>query len=436
MTGKSGRGKTVFLRYLIFFILLEAKAARKSKKVGDTDYVTNPRIAFVDRDQTIYFITTDIITTYNNRAELVAETGHPHFFFSDSSDVDDAGAGSHLTMALSSGDNELLKNFTKRREEAHSKTRSELVMPGLNFTEMLEVFSTGLFDKDQITFAFDVVGGNPRLAFAPSVANRQSTYYPIVVSVVKTIFPSESEKHQRWASDVVCSALDKAVQNKAGDALDSSTFKEFMVSDIVDGVCVVNEVFSSQFMGFVASCINSAAEEESKKATLLKLFGSPGAGVFFEYQTQLSFLAADPGAEYICLCKNTGKLVSLCLGGGNLKLIHTIQDLSELEEGECGMPTVPNFAIVDKVLIRGRKKYGIQMTNGLTHNSRVSKLPEMLNALKIKHEKDFFIVFVVPEQHLSKFIFPTNLGKVSLFLTASTPCSTTVITNEIKKRKK
>jgi hypothetical protein len=105
------------------------------------------------------------------------------------------------------------------------------------------------------------------------------------------MFPAEEVRHKQWAINVVCSALDRAKKNKAGDALDSSTFRDFVVTKIEDGVAEFGEVFASRFMGFVASRIHSSAEETTK-ASLRKLFGSAGVGVLFEYEAQLAFFAA------------------------------------------------------------------------------------------------------------------------------------------------
>ena len=107
LTGKSGRGKSVFLRYLIFYILLETK-----------EYLTDPSIAFMDRDAVLYHITKDSIALYGSLINLKAAVGTPHFFFSDNVDVDSASAGSLVTMAISSGDTDVLKEFAKRMHEA------------------------------------------------------------------------------------------------------------------------------------------------------------------------------------------------------------------------------------------------------------------------------------------------------------------------------
>jgi hypothetical protein len=65
LTGKSGRGKSVFLRYLMFYILLKAK--QLGNDVGSTaaEHLTDPRIAFMDRDKVLYHITKDKITSHS-----------------------------------------------------------------------------------------------------------------------------------------------------------------------------------------------------------------------------------------------------------------------------------------------------------------------------------------------------------------------------------
>lgn len=271
MSGKSGRGKSVFLRYLIFYILLEAKKLCQETTLPTAEHLTDPRIAFMDRDNILYHITKETMTTFANRLELVDVVGQPHFYFSDNVDVDDAGAGSLVTMALSSGDTHVLKNFSKRMGEARTKRTSVLVMPGLDLSEMLQVFPD--LSAEEVTFKFDVVGGNPRLACTRHFANKSSTYYPLVWQVVEMMFSREDHRHKQWAVNVVCVALDVAAKNKSSDALDSSTFRDFVVTGFEDGVAVGGEVFASRFMGFVASRIHSACEETTK-ATLVKLFGS------------------------------------------------------------------------------------------------------------------------------------------------------------------
>lgn len=429
LKGKSGRGKSVFLRYLIFYILLEIGTVDATSR---QEHRTNPRIAFMDRDAVLYYITKDSITLYSDRYNLVAAVGLPHFYFTDNVDVDSASAGSLVTMALSSGDTVVLKNFSKRMNEARIINRLHLIMQGLDLDEMLLVFPD--LTAEEVTFKFDVVGGNPRLACARISADGMSQYYSYVKEVVDMMFPLENDRHRIWATDVACIALDNAKKNKADDALDSSTFREFVVTkfEVEAGSISYGEVFASTFMGFVASRIYNL-DEETTKAMLLKLFGSAGTGVFFEYEAHMAFLKAKQDDVYNCFCQRTKTIVELCLGGGNLKLIRNIKDLELLQDGDCGIPTVSNFPIIDRALFR-TTKFGLQMTTGFTHVCGVKNLPAMLTAFKVQNQEDFSIVFVVPKDNLGQFVFPTNLGNVSLYLTTSHPCSEDVIKEKCRNR--
>jgi hypothetical protein len=224
----------------------------------------NPRIAFLDRDKSLYLVTKLSIQLFGSPQELVSLTGKPHYFFSDNQDVNEANAGSFVTMALSSGDTEVLKEFTKRMEEARTfgKPAFELVMPGLELEEMLLVFPS--IAAEQVIFHFDVVGGNPRLFFSERIADNNSSYYLLVSELVGKIFPSQSSQNKQWAINIVCSALDTATKSISNDALDSSTFKDFEVSVSDEGVVKKGEVFSSRFMGLVASRIHRVCEESTK----------------------------------------------------------------------------------------------------------------------------------------------------------------------------
>lgn len=282
LSGKSGRGKTVFLLYLLFYILRLAK--QLSSAVHDHEapppvHLTDPLIAYMDRERMLYLVTKDSICLFHNLAALTAAAGKPHFYFSDNVDVDDAGAGSLVTLALTSGDEDVLKNFSKRKNEARTKHRSELVMPGLALDEMLLVFPG--MPKEAVEFSFDVVGGNPRLAFPHVLAIVNSAHYPLVRGVVDALFPAANEANKKKAVDVVCRAVDAALTQHDREAIDSGIFRDFVVTN--EGI---EEMFASPYMGCVASRLRSAMEE-SAQDTLLRLCGYPASSEFCEYVDQL-----------------------------------------------------------------------------------------------------------------------------------------------------
>ena len=80
------------------------------------------------------------------------------------------------------------------------------------------------------------------------------------------------------------------------------------------------------------------------------------------------------------------------------------------------LPTICNFPIIDAVL---PPAMGLQMTTSHTHTGSITRLPEILGALKIAAQ-DFTVVFVVPEDVLPGFSFPSNLGAVKMYVTVPT----------------
>jgi hypothetical protein len=297
---------------------------------------------------------------------------------------------------------------------------------------MLMVFSD--LSKEEVVFKYDVLGGNPRLFRANPSINMNSLFYCEVSAVVELIFSPKSQERKEWIIGLVCNVLNKAAENRSTDSLDSSAFRDFVLLEVTNVAVKFKEVFSSRFLGFVASRIH-VASEATTRATILKLFGSAGLGVFFEYEAQLSLLEAGPEDVNNCRCQRTNKIVELCLGGGNLKLIRDIQDLRTLRDGDSGIPTVSNYPLIDKLLFR-EKKFGLQMTIASSHAGGETKLQEILNALDIQNEQDFSIVFIVPKDNLERFVFPTNLGNVSLYLTTSLPSTKKVIGKSVKKRRR
>jgi hypothetical protein len=77
---------------------------------------------------------------------------------------------------------------------------------------------------------------------------------------------------------------------------------------------------------------------------------------------------------------------------------------------------------------------GIQATVSTRHQCGVTKIQDIVTALGIA-EAEFSIVFVVTNDNLPLFKFPSNLGMAKLFVTSSSPTTKTVMQNFMKKRK-
>ena len=112
------------------------------------------------------------------------------------------------------------------------------------------------------------------------------------------MFPLQTEDNKVWAAALICDTL-----NTSEDAVDSSTFRDFLVTRNGDDKSykIAVEIFSTTFMGIVASRLAKAAND-SMRERLSKLFGQGGVGNFFEFESHDAMLRADRESVYTCYC--------------------------------------------------------------------------------------------------------------------------------------
>ena len=154
LKGKSGRGKTVFLLYLIFFIL---KDSSKGK---------NATILYVNRYGVAHIVTVESVKIVD--IATATATHKPNYYFSDNTDIKNDNFSNMITLAATSGDQTVLKEFRKRITEAHGFI---LYMPSLALSEMSTLYPDDPVDVRE--FKFDVIAGNPRMYSSSFVLNRQ-----------------------------------------------------------------------------------------------------------------------------------------------------------------------------------------------------------------------------------------------------------------------
>lgn len=99
---------------------------------------------------------------------------------------------------------------------------------------------------------------------------------------------------------------------------------------------------------------------------------------------------------------------------------------------DYGLPTICNFPIIDAVL---PPYTGLQMTTSASHEVSATYLESMLTNLEIKSE-EFNVVFVVPDEILTSFKFPSNLGNVNMFVTVSKAMTETVFKALFRNKKR
>ena len=108
LKGKAGRGKSLFILCIILEILYCTKHNSPSLLCPSAGpFPTDPRILFIDRENNRHLVTLNEVT-------LLLLTPKVHYCFSDGVDLGFNSIGSLLTVAATSGDKEMLKQFVKR----------------------------------------------------------------------------------------------------------------------------------------------------------------------------------------------------------------------------------------------------------------------------------------------------------------------------------
>jgi hypothetical protein len=145
LEGMAGRGKSVFLRYMIIRML------------EDTTIPNEATFAYVEKDgndgSRTFWVKKDGISV--DLLENIPEM--PTYLLLDNTDSNLSMRGEKLNLGLTSGDRKVLKGFRKRVTEAGALGRYHAMQaPGL---EVMRLMFPTLPD---LQFRFDVLGGNPR----------------------------------------------------------------------------------------------------------------------------------------------------------------------------------------------------------------------------------------------------------------------------------
>ena len=269
LNGKSGRGKTSFLRYLIFYIILAAKERKKA--VGRTsttaqlvEHLVNPIIVYVERSGEAHYITASGVCKPHS------EQAPPHYYFSDGNDIlGGAYCGSCVTVALSSEAGQL-PEFTKRLSEVGGAT---VYMPSLSPEDMTTLFQRQ-FSTEEVTFRYGVIGGNPRYFRDASVADPSQAVYKKVQGTVEALLEAETAARKRWVVNLLSQALEEASNtHDRANSPHSGLFRDFTVSG--EHCTEHQEVFATSFLRKVTAILLEGADE-FLKASLTRLIGNAG----------------------------------------------------------------------------------------------------------------------------------------------------------------
>jgi hypothetical protein len=238
---------------------------------------------------------------------------------------------------------------------------------------------------------------------------------------------SDKQKLGRWAIDIVLTNLQLArnerLLSSTSTSTDSSFFKEFVVSQ---NYSHAREQYSSFFLGLVAATLQETCESNVIDS-LRNLFGRSGMGNAFEFTAHAAFSSI----QHVWCMKPTGDIEELHLGMRSVKQLRNVNDIENLTKDDYGLPTICNFPLIDAVL---PPYTGLQMTTSTSHQVSAKSLPSILEQLNIVSGQ-FQVVFVVPDDILASFSFPSDLGNVKMFVTVPKAMTKNALETLTKKRK-
>ena len=405
LEGKAGRGKSVFLRYMIIRMLEDPAIPSEDTFAYVEKYGEN-------EIHTFWIVKNGIMVTV---LENISE--QPTYLFLDNVDSTLSRRGEKLNIGLTSGDKEVLKIFRKRVHEA-GVLGSYYVMKALDFTVMKLIFP--LIPPADLQFRFDVVGGNPRRfqerePVSMSV-NMQNNISRVLESCISMFFGAAYDQNletveglrARWAIRVIS----KEVQQSAN--FDSSFF--FADFATVNGYS--EEQFASTFLRLVAGALESK-NNATMRDLLQKIVGSSGVGFAHEYLSHAAFLGGRPTTTTFGL-NPLGSVVQLpALYGRQVALVRNIADLTNMKDLDAYLfPTISNFPAVDAIVSTNL----LQMTISDKHEGALDKLPDIASALGVE-VKHLLLIFVVESVEKAwAFRFPVLEG-VRMVVTPRVICS-------------
>ena len=407
LQGKSGRGKSVFLKYMIIRMLEDEKIP----EAITIAYVVKERIG---SSYTFW------ITKKNSKGivELMDKIDKvPDYLFFDNVDSALNIAGLKLTLGLTSGDRDVLKELSKKLGEAGSYGRTytmqalDMIVMGLIFPELL---------PSELQFRFDVLGGNPRRFRweVPTCLSREmeQLVYPELNTCILMFFGDEYDYTMKtkegelanWAMRVIA----KEVQSSAD--CDSSLFRaEFEIADDY-----YQERYASTFLQLVAGALDSKDNANLKDA-LKKVVGSSGFGYAHEYLSHKIFINGYAKTTTFGLSKFKRIEPLTGLHGRPVTLVRNIEDLANLQGCSAyGLPIFSNFPAIDAVVSPNL----LQMTISETHGVAMNKLELIAKHLGVSMS-DLRLIFVVESiQKAKDFQFPSMPG-INMYVTPRDVCT-------------
>ena len=129
------------------------------------------------------------------------------------------------------------------------------------------------------------------------------------------------------------------------------------------------------------------------------MIGSSGWGNAFEYHGHKKFIEAQRLILYEINDRDTSYYATtIPINIQRVRRFWNINDISEVQDNEYGLPIASNFPLIDAEL--QPNNFLIQFTTSTTHRGAVGKLDEIRKKL---HGCDYMMISVVPSNVLREF---------------------------------
>lgn len=233
---------------------------------------------------------------------------------------------------------------------------------------------SGVLTLEQLTFRFDIVGGNPRfLQYKARSMDDIDGDHDLSAAIEQAVTAlGLSNADFDWVNNIL---MMNASTKAEKDVKKSSLFLQFLKTS--QGIL---KSYSSTFMNVLAKLIINI-QTSHYVATIKKIFGSCGLGYYLEYNCHQSIV--NSYREWYAIpfdCKDEHMISSLPFQHLEFFHLRAISDLRALQNGQYGLPTVANFPVVDAIARVDNIFYFLQMTIAKYHatSERFRELVEVL----------------------------------------------------------
>lgn len=416
LRGTSGRGKSSFVYYLMYCILIAAKRSKKRK----AEQESIPLIGFVTNKRND-MIVSQLLTPSGVKAVTSIPTSVYYYISDIKGDENRTNLAQRFTMVVASDDAGKTE-FRKRIKEAGKDSNSgyTYAMTSPTRDQMHSMFEK-ILTADEIDFRLDVVGCNPRdLGMNPDPYKRNAELERLVGETCEEVLGCTSSdadpSHYNWVMGVVMQSIDSATINESKIAV-NSLFRE----DVFEGNRLIS-VFTSTFMCFLAGKIRDKFKTDTM-GFLTMIFGRCGVGNCHEYDAH-NFFCGLAAATHPCWSWRTKRWEEVPLGGGprtkvifrNIKGISGALDKSASIPQRYLLPSITNLALIDSII---PPNVVLQMTISETYRGAASKAVDI--SKQLNNPQPLLMIFVVPEEVVAKFKFPTDLPNVDMYVTVAKP---------------